>query len=212
MGAPTVPFYGKDSDRLAMLAIAYKALVESGTLLENWPVTVAAPTLFKERIDLYQTAFEEATHRDSRAIAQRVAACNNAGTTWQKIVNYVCAMEADHTETLERMGVSKSRRSGPASAPTELYSPDLAVVNLDQRGWVRASCSRERRRYTYEIQVTEGDPRVAEGWYHKASFGDCTKMDMDGFQRGNEYSFRCRIIGRDNKPGPWSLTVTTMVT
>jgi hypothetical protein len=35
---------------------------------------------------------------------------------------------------------------------------------------------------------------------------------MDGFQRGNEYSFRCRIIGRDNKPGPWSLTVTTMVT
>jgi hypothetical protein len=212
MGAPTVPFYGKDADRLTMLGLAYKALIESGSLLENWPTTVATPAVFKERIDLYQTTFEEAVHCDRRAIAQRIEACNNAGTTWQKIVNYACATEADHTAILERMGVSKSRRSGSGSAPAELYPPDLMVVNLDVKGAVRGSCSRERRRYTYDMWVTEGDPRIEEGWHHKASFGDCTKMDMDGFQPGKEYSFRCRIIGRDNKPGPWSLTVTMMVT
>jgi hypothetical protein len=91
-------------------------------------------------------------------------------------------------------------------------SPDLAVVNLDRKGWVLGMCPRERRRYTWEIWVTEGDPRLEEGWQYKASFGDCTKMEMDGFQSGKEYSFRCRIIGRDNKPSSWSLAVTIMVT
>lgn len=213
MGAPSVvPFYGKDSDRLAMLGIAYKALLESRTVLENWPTTVATPAVFKERIDNYQVAYEDAIHGDRRAIAQRVAACNNAGITWQKIVNYVSSMEEDHTTTLDRMGVFRSLRRNYASAPRELHAPDLAVVNLDHKGGVRASCSRERRHYTFEIQVTEADPRNEDGWYHKASFGDCTQMDMDGYQPGKEYSFRCRIIGRDNKPGPWSLAVTMIVT
>lgn len=212
MGAPTVPFYGKDSDRLAMLGLAHKALMESGSLLENWPKTVATPEMFKERIDAYQGAYEEAIHCDRRAIATRIAACNNAGATWQKIVNYIVATEEDHTATLEQMGVVKSRRSASGSAVPELYSPDLAVVNLDRKGAVRAFCTRERRRYTYELWVTEGDPRIEEGWYHKGSFGDCTKMDMEGLQSGKEYSFRCRIIGRDNKLGPWSLPVTLMVT
>lgn len=212
MAAPTVPFYGKDSDRLAKLGLAYKALMESDSLLENWPVTVATPVQFKERIDRYQIAFEEAIHGDRRAIAARITAGDQAGTTWQKIVNYACSTEGDHSVMVERMGAIKPRRSGWASAPTELYAPDLTVVNLDQKGAVRASGSRERRRYSYEIQVTEGDPRVEEGWYHKASFGDCSKMDMDGFQSGKEYSLRCRIIGRNNVSGPWSHTVTLMVT
>jgi hypothetical protein len=213
MAAPTVPFYGKDSDRLAKLGLAYKALMESGSFLENWPVTVAAPTQFKERMDIYQVAFENAIHCDRRAIAARIAAADNAGSTWQKIVNYACSTEQDNSVLLEQMGVAtKPRRSGWANAPTELYAPDLSVFNLDQRGAVRASGSRERRRYTHEIHVTEGDPRVEEGWYHKASFGDCSKMDMNGFQAGKEYSFRCRTIGRNNVLGPWSHTVTIMVT
>ncbi|MBJ6724432.1 hypothetical protein [Geomesophilobacter sediminis] len=51
-----------------------------------------------------------------------------------------------------------------------------------------------------------------EGWYHKGSFADCTEMIMSGFQSGKQYSFRCRIIGRDNKVGPWSHIVSLMVT
>lgn len=213
MAAPTIPFYGKDSDRLAKLGLAYKALMASGAFLENWPATVATPAVFKERIDNYQVTFEDAIHCDRRAIAARIAAADHAGATWQKIVNYACSTEDDNSVLLERMGVAtKPRRSGWANAPMELYAIDLAVINLDKRGAVRGSASRERRRYTYEMQVTEGDPRVEEGWYHKSSFGDCSKMDMDGFQSGKEYSFRCRIIGRDNVLGPWSHIVTLMVT
>ena len=94
----------------------------------------------------------------------------------------------------------------------ELFAPDFSVVNVDSKGKVRGSCPSERRRYTYDVWVTEGDPRVEEGWYHKASFGDGTKMEMDGFQSGKEISFRCRIIGKDNSVSPWSRTVTMMVT
>jgi hypothetical protein len=116
MGAPTVPFYGKDSDRLAKLAIAYKALIESGDLLKDWPITVASPAIFKQRIDAYDGSHKEAIHGDRRMIANRIEACNNAGTTWQKIVNYICAMEADHSTTLDLMGVgSKSRRTSELS-------------------------------------------------------------------------------------------------
>lgn len=213
MAAPTVPFYGKDTDRLARLTIAHKALVESGPFLENWPPKVANASVLKQKIDAYQAAFEDAIHCDRRAIALRIAACDDAGTTWQKIVNYACATEQDNVELLERMGVTgKPRRNASANAPTELQATDLIVVNLDQKGGVRGRCSRERRHHTYEVWVTEGDPRIEEGWYHKASFGDCTKMDMFGFQSGKEYSFRCRIIGRDNSLGPWSLAVTLMVT
>lgn len=212
MTAPSIPFFGKDSDRLARLAIAYKVLMESETFLANWPLAVATPALFKERIDSYQSAFQEAIHGDHRTIALRKMAGDLAGATWQKIVNYACSTEQDNTVLLERMGVTKARRSGQAGALQELYSPDLQVINLDQKGAVRAICSRERRRYTYEIQVTEGDPRMEEGWYHKGSYSDCSKMDMDGFQSGKEYSFRVRIIGRDNKKGPWSHTITIMVT
>ena len=213
MAAPTVPFYGKDTDRLARLAIAHNALMQSGSFLEDWPATVATPSTFKQRIDTYQSAFQDAIHCDRRAIAQRIAASDEACATWQKIVNYACATERDNHDLLDRMGVTtKSRRTGSAHAPTDLLPPDLSVVNLDQKGAVRACCSRERRRYTFEVEVTEGDPRIDDGWYHKASFGDCTKMDMSGFQSGKEYSFRCRIIGRNNAMGPWSHTITLMIT
>jgi hypothetical protein len=213
MPVPTVPFDGKDTDRLAKLGIAYKALMESGSFLENWPNSVPNHEVFKQRLDLYHVAYENAIHGDRRAIAQRIAACNDAGGTWQKIVNYACATERDNTQLLEGIGVSpKLRRLGSVNAPTELQSPDLTVLNLEQRGGVKGSCPYERRKYTYDMWVTEGDPRVEEGWYHKASFGDCTKMEMSGYQSGKEYSFRCRIIGRDNAVGPWSHTVTIMVT
>ena len=214
MTISNIPYYGKDTDRLAMLGIAYKAFLESGSFLENWPLTVANITTFKDKIDTYQSAYEGAIHLDRRFIAQRIAACNDAGVTWQKIVNYACATIEDNTALLELMGVAtaKSQRTSLAKAPAELLAPDFMVVNLDPKGAVRASCSRERRRYTYEVWFTEGDPRVEEGWSHKKSFGDCAKMDMEGLQSGKEYSFRCRIIGRDNAAGPWSHTLTMVVT
>ena len=213
MATPTVPFYGKDTDRLAKLSIAYKVIMESGSFLENWPTTVADHVLFKTRFDTYQSTYENGIHGDRRTIAQRVAACNDAGATWQKIVNYACATEQDNSQMLELMGVTtKPRQNASNNTRTELQAPDLSVVNLDQRGAVRASCPFERRRYTYEIWVTEGDPRVEEGYYHKSSFGDCTKMDMPGYQPGKEYTFRCRLIGNDNSVGPWSHTITMMVT
>jgi hypothetical protein len=213
MAAPAVPFYGKDTDRLARLGIAYKALAESGSFLDNWPSTVANLAMFKQRNDLYQSAYDVAIHGDRRYIAQRTAACNDAGATWQKIVNYACATEQDNTELLQLMGVTTTpRRNSSVNTRTELHAPELSVVNLDETGVVRASCPYERRSYTYDIWVTEGDPRVEDGWYHKASYGDCTKMDMPGYQSGKQYSFRCRVIGKDNSVGPWSLTVTMMVT
>ena len=214
MTVSKVPFYGKDSDRLAKLGIAYKALMASGSFLEDWPKTVTNPTVFKQRIDIYQSTYEDAIHLDRRAIALRIAACNEAGAAWQRIVHYACATDTDNSQLLEQMGVAatKSRRANLANAPTETLVPDFMVVNLDRKGAVRAACSRERRLYTYEVWVTEGDPRADEGWIHKKTFGDCTRMDMDGFQSGKEYSFRCRIIGRDNAVGPWSHTLTLMVT
>jgi hypothetical protein len=212
MPAPTIPYSGKDTDRLARLGIALQALMQSAGFLENWPLTVANHEVFKQRIDNYQLTFVEAIHGDRRTIAKRQAACEEAGTTWQKIVNYACSTEKDNTELLEAMGVTnKSRRAGTSNI-TELQVPDLTVVNLDEKGSLKASCPYERRSYTYEIWMTEGDPRVEEGWFHKASFGDCTLMVLPGFQSGKEYSLRCRIIGRDNKVGPWSHTITIMVT
>jgi hypothetical protein len=212
MTAPTVPFYGKDTDRLARLTIACKVLADSGPVLDDWPGKVANHEVFKTRIDAYQSAFEDAIHYDRRAIAQRTTTCNLAGSTWQKIVNYLSATEEDNSQLLELMGVVPRARRGPSSAAAELQMPDLSVVNLDEKGAVRAFCPYERRRYTYDIWVTDGDPRIEEGWHHRSSFGDCTKMDMPGYQSGKEYSFRCRIIGRDNKVGPWSHTITIMVT
>lgn len=213
MAAPTVPFYGKDTDRLARLGIAYQVILESGDFLNDWPKTVATHVRLKQNVDTYQSAYEKARHGDRRAIADRVAACNEAGTTWQKIVNYACATDQDNTQLLELMGVtSRARRSGSFNTRAELQAPDLSVVNLDQKGAVRASCPYERRSYTYDVWITEGDPRVEEGWYHKASFGDCTQMDMTGYQSGKEYSIRCRLIARDNSLGPWSHTITMMVT
>lgn len=157
--------------------------------------------------------YEDAIHGDRRNIAKRVAACDEAGSTWQKIVNYACATQQDNSELLEAMGVTtKPRRAGVSSALTELQGPDVTIINLDEKGSIKASCPFERRSYSYEVWVTEGDPRVDEGWYHKASFGDCTQMVMSGFQSGKEYSLRCRIIGRDNRLGPWSHTITLMVT
>jgi len=213
MSAPTIPYYGKDTDRLARLNIAYNVLTDSASFLKGWPTTVATADLFKNKIDVYQSAYEAAIHLDRRAIAARVLAANDAGAAWQKIVYYACAMEQDNTEMLERMGVTtKPRRSALAKATSELPAPDFTIANFDERGGVRASCARERRRYTYEIWITEGDPRIEAGWYHKKSFGDCTNMEIVGLQSGKEYSFRCRIIGRDNVVGSWSHTITIMVT
>jgi hypothetical protein len=214
MGTPTVPFYGRDADRLANLSIAITVLKESKDFLKHWPSNVANVDTLEQRTGIYQSTFHEAVHGDRRAIAQRIEACNNAGLTWQKIVNYACATEEDHSDMLERMGVStaKTRRAAMANTRVELPAPDFTIVNLDQKkGGVKGSCTRDRRRYTYEVWVTEGDPRVDEGWYFKKSFGDCMDMAMEGFESGKTYSFRCRLIGRDNVPGPWSHSISIMV-
>jgi len=146
MAVPAVPYYGKDTDRLAKLGIAYKALAESGSFLIDWPSTVANMGMFKERIDLYQTTFDAAIHGDRRFIAQRTAACNDAGETWQKIVNYACATEQDNSQLLELMGVTTApRRNSSVNTRAELQAPEFSVVNLDQTGAMRASCPFERR-------------------------------------------------------------------
>ena len=213
MAAPAIPYYGKDVDRFAKLGIAYNALADSDNFLIDWPKTVPDIVAFKTKFDLYQSSFDVAIHGDRRFIAQRTAACNDAGDTWQKIVNYACAPIEDNSQLLVLMGVtSTSGRPTSAKTRTELQAPVFSVENLDSTGAVRASCPFERRSYTYDVWVTEGDPRIEEGWYHKLSFGDCTKMDMSGFQSGKQYSFRCRLIGKDNSLGPWSHTLTIMVT
>ena len=212
MGAPTVPFYGKDTDRLAKLDLAYKVVMESKKFLQDWPATVTSADTWKVRIDLYRTTYQTAYHGDRRNIAQRIDACNDAGSTWQKIVNYACATEEDHSEMLEQMGVTRPRRTGASDVPRELHAPDFSVTNLDQKGAIRASCPSERRRYTYDVWITEGDPRLDGEWIHQASFGDGTKMDIFGLASGKEISLRCRIIGKDNTVGPWSHAITIMVT
>jgi len=113
-------------------------------------------------------AFLEGIHGDRRTIARRIAACEEAGTTWQKIVNYVCATEPDNTALLEAMGVTTKPRRAGSSNVTDLQPPDWTVVNLDEKGSLKASCPYERRSYTYEIWVTEGDPRIEEvdPWSH----------------------------------------------
>ncbi|GFO58117.1 hypothetical protein GMST_04420 [Geomonas silvestris] len=213
MSVPTVPFYGKDTDRLAKLDIAYKIIKESASFQRNWPSTVDDNEIFKTQIDYYRSTFEAAYHFDRRAIAARIAAANEVSTTWQKIVNYAYSTKEDHSEMLERMGVTKKKSPRTwTSTPSVPEMTDFAVVNIDKKGYLRASCSRDRRRYSYEIWITEGDPRIEEGWFFKQTFGDCTNMEISGFQPGKEISLRCRIIGRDNIPGPWSHTITIMVT
>jgi hypothetical protein len=128
-------------------------------------------------------------------------------------VNYACSTEEDNTEMLEQMGVTtKSTRAGSTNVPRELHAPLFSVANLDQKGAIRGSCPSERRSYTYDLWITEGDPRLDEGWQHQASFGDGTRMDVIGLASGKEISVRCRIIGKDNSVGPWSHTITIMVT
>jgi len=212
MATPTVPLDGKDTDRLARMNLAHKILLESESFLKNWPITVSTPDVFKQKIDVYQSTYEAAIHCDRRAIAARGVAAHEAAVVWQKIVNYACSTEQDNTELLERMGLSTKRRPYSVNVQAIPEAPDLSVVNVNSRGVVRASCPHERRLYTFEIHVTEGDPRNEEGWYLKQSFADCTNMEMSGFQSGKEYSFRCRIIGRNNVAGPWSHIITLMVT
>ena len=148
MPAPTIPYSGKDTDRLARLGIAYQALMQSVKFLENWPSTVANHEIFKQRIDNYQLTFVEGIHGDRRTIAKRQAACEEAGSTWQKIVNYACATVQDNTALLEAMGVSTKPRRAGSSNVTELQVPDLTIVNLDEKGSLKASCPYERRSYT----------------------------------------------------------------
>jgi hypothetical protein len=69
MGAPTVPFYGKDSDRLAKLDIAYHIVMESEKFLQDWPARVATVETWKGRIDLYRTTYQVGIHGDRRNIA-----------------------------------------------------------------------------------------------------------------------------------------------
>jgi len=125
MAVPAVPFYGKDTDRLAKLGIAYNALAESGSFLNNWPSTVANIEVFKQKVDRYQTTFDVAIHGDRRLIADRTAACNDAGEAWQKIVNYACATVQDNSNLLELMGVTTStRRNSSLKTRTELQAPE----------------------------------------------------------------------------------------
>ncbi|MEI7728096.1 MAG: fibronectin type III domain-containing protein, partial [Verrucomicrobiota bacterium] len=84
---------------------------------------------------------------------------------------------------------------------------NLKVVAGTLPGTVVVSAKSPRGARMFEVQYCLGDTSVPANWKLGAQHSSCSKIKMDGLERGKDYAFRICAFGQDGH-GPWSeLTV-----
>lgn len=97
-------------------------------------------------------------------------------------------------------GYSRAVKSGALLAPT-----NVDVKHGAAPGMILVKCDKMGKGFTYEVQVTMGDPSDESAWPATGShFPACHNMKMKGLQSASRHHIRVRVHDTEGDFGPWS--------
>jgi len=198
-----------DSEMIVRAQVLLSILSTHPAFQEGAPLPSMVPNLIRLRdaTDKFREAYNAALTHDVVKVGERKSRRKDLHQIISSIGQFAVVLADGDPDELSKLGYEARRQRGSASnGPLGVLS-SFTVRHGDHRGTMIGKVAREPGAGSYEVQVTEGDPTLEEGWKFKGVFLHCSRMEMNGFEPGKNYSFRVRGIGSQG-PGPWSAVVS----
>lgn len=209
------------------LVIAFDSLGEAdfqtkvGTILsslannpnypEPWPASVPSLAQLNETYNAYLDAYHASLSRDTFKIAQRDAARAVLTDRLKHLANYL-EMEA-HLDTARlattgydlRKDIVRGIHGGTLPAPA-----DFRIAHGVKSGSLMLHVAKLAGAKSYQVQMTQGDPSIAENWKLATTSVSSSHIPMEGLVPAQTYWFRVCAIGSGGE-GVWTDPVSVIV-
>lgn len=163
-----------------------------------------------EIIDRLQVAHDESSGHDTYKIAFRDKVRKELVANLGRIAKHAELSANGDVNILQSTGFDLTRpKNGTTKNSGPLKSPFVKLRHGKLGGTMNAGAIAIPGAGSYEGQITDGDPTIAENWRTFGIFVHCKSIDITGLTAGRNYSVRLRAIGV-NGVGAWSPHVTLM--
>jgi hypothetical protein len=155
-------------------------------------------------------AFQDAYH-DSLKIAQRDASRQTLTDLLKRLALYLELMSEGDTALLATTGYDLRHDSVRNNSGELLLAPsDFKVTHGQLTGSLNIQVTRLTGAGSYEIEITQGDPKIESNWQHALSSVTCTHILITDLIPGQIYWLR--VHGFDsNGGGVWTDPISIMV-
>lgn len=161
----------------------------------------------QEKIDLLQTAYNEAKGHDTKKVAYRKQLQRQLIVHFGKIAKFAELVADGDITKLKSTGFKLARdRNSPIQYPLTI---PVVTLRHGPSGTIVAQAKPLEGAWGYKSQIADGDPTVAENWRHYGDHPHCTRIEITGRTPGKYCSVRLQGIWVQGE-GPWSVPVTLM--
>jgi hypothetical protein len=177
-----------------------------------WGANITLRDQYCEKVDALVVSCHLASDGSKTQMRERDRLIDEVTQLLDEIASLLESGAVRNPELLLNSGFSLAKeRRGPNRSKTPVTAPtDFQVVNLPELGMADASSSPMPGSWNQEIHVNTRDPLAEADWLHKGIFPSSRSMVISNLDKGNTF-FRMRHHGPDG-PGPWSATVSLLIT
>ena len=171
-----------------------------------WPTEFPTLAALTAKQAAFADALTAAADRDKGKVAAKNALRKELLAIIRQVGIYLQVKSGGDRTILESTGYDLAKDRVPYPNPPTAPQ-NLKVVAGTLPGTVVVSAKSPRGARMFEVQYCLGDTSVPANWKLGAQHSSCSKIKMDGLERGKDYAFRICAFGQDGH-GPWSeLTV-----
>lgn len=191
------------------------SIVTSMTGNRHYPEPWAGQGLTLDNLKASYAAFQDAynaslTH-DTLKIAQRDATRKTLTDLLKRLALYLELMSDGDTALLATTGYELRHDSVRNNSSELLPAPnDFKVTHGQLTGSLNIQVTRIAGAGSYEIQITQGDPKIESDWQHALSSVTSTHILITDLKPGQIYWLRVRGID-SNGGGVWTDPISIMV-
>ena len=191
------------------------SIVTSMTGNRHYPEPWAGQGLTLDNLKASYAAFQDAynaslTH-DTLKIAQRDTTRKTLTDLLKRLALYLELMSDGHTALLATTGYELRHDSVRNNSSELLPAPsDFKVTHGQLTGSLNIQVTRIAGAGSYEIQITQGDPKIESDWQHELSSVTSTHILITDLKPGQIYWLRVRGID-SNGGGVWTDPISIMV-
>ena len=165
----------------------------------------------KATYEAYQEAYYASLTHDSLKIAQRDATRQTLTDLLKRLALYLELMSEGDTAQLATTGYDLRHDSVHNNSSELLPAPsDFKVTHGQLTGSLNIQVTRLSGAGSYEIQITQGDPKIESNWQHALSSVTCTHIVITGLNPAQIYWVRVRGLD-SNGGGIWSDPISIIV-
>ncbi|MEX8508996.1 MAG: fibronectin type III domain-containing protein [Leptothrix ochracea] len=200
-----------ESDFQTKAGLIVASLKANPNFPEPWPVPAPHLAQIEAALVVYREAYRASLMHDMVKIAERNRARDALTALLQRLVQYLEFVAADDAPKLQSTGFDLRRERGQADFTEPLGAPEgLKLKHGAFGGQVDVHVNRVIGAGSYEADIAQGDPTVADHWHHALTATSGMHMLLRGLPAAQTFWVRVRAINAGG-PGLWSEPASIMV-